>query len=470
MNFTILTLRAGLILCLWSGMAQSATAQAPNFEDDVKPILRTHCSSCHNEDDKEADVDLSTFASVLRGGSSGEIVKAGRPAASSLFQAIIHADNVEPMPPDDPKLSDAKIKVIDNWIRGGLIEGKGGKSRLRTVESVKLADGEVLVSPLPKDLKSKRTTSNRTPIPQAIAASPGAPLIATSGHEQILLFGGERDQVDAPFKLVGTLPFPEGNIHDLKFSRNGTLVLAAGGRGSHSGSVALYEVESGKRLGKFGDEVDSVLAADISPDHRFIAIGNSKKLVKIIDASVGKTLHTIKKHTDWITAISFSPDGKYVATGDRSGGLHVWEPDKGLIVFTLDEHKVQINSLSWRSDSRVLVSGAEDGNLVMWDIKDGFPIQNIKAHAAKSESRYTRKTGILSTMFNQSGDVLTAGRDGTIRSWDAQGKKKLELKIESSLPTGALWVGKQTVFAGTFAGKLLVFDADSKKKVQMLEN
>ncbi len=461
-------LKTALFFYLWIGLNQSAFAQAPNFQEHVKPIFRQHCSSCHNETDKEADVDLSTFESVLRGGSSGEIVKAGRPAASSLYQAIIHGENVEPMPPDNPKLSEAEIKIVDQWIRGGLIDGKGGKSKLKTVAAVQPADGAPMVSPMPENLKPNRNTVNRAPIPQAIAVSPGAPLVATSGHEQVLLFG-DRENEEAEFKIVGTLPFPEGNIHDVKFSRNGTLVLAAGGRGAHSGTVVLYDVKSGNRLGAFGDEVDSVLAADISPDHKYIALGNSNKIVKIIDASTGNTLHKIKKHTDWITAIAFSPDGKYVATGDRSGGLHVWEPDKGLIVFTLDEHKVQINSLSWRSDSRILASGAEDGNLVLWDIKDGFPLQNVRAHAGKSESRYTRKTGVLSAVFH-AGDILTAGRDGAIRSWDTNGKKKMELKIESSLPTGAFVVGEKKIFAGTFDGELQVFDSQSKKKIQTLQN
>ena len=71
----------------------------------------------------------------------------------------------------------------------------------------------------------------------ALAASPWAPLVAVAGQKQVLLYNTDTRE------LLGVLPFPEGMPHVLKFSRNGTLLLAGGGRGGQSGKVVAVRRE-----------------------------------------------------------------------------------------------------------------------------------------------------------------------------------------------------------------------------------
>ena len=271
------------------------------------------------------------------------------------------------------------------------------------------------------------------------------------------------------YKMLGALPFPEGTIHDIKFSRNGSLVLAAGGRGAHSGRVVLFDVKSGRRVAEVGDEFDSVLAADISPDHKHIVLGGPSKMVKVFDTGSGELLHAIKKHTDWVTAVSFSPDGKMFATGDRSGGVHIWETEKGAIVFTLNEHKVRITDIRWRSDGAIVATAAEDGNLILWSMKDGFPLRNIVAHASRESPRYSRRTGVLSLDFAPAGRLMTSGRDGLMRIWSADGNQQLEFRIDSGLPLCASFLdGDSTAVVGAFDGSLHIFDLGAKTRTQLL--
>ncbi len=466
------------LICLTVAMLFVSIAQAdvPNYEDHIKPLFRAHCLKCHNADDAEADLDLSSFAAVMKGGSSGEIVKAGLPESSQLYRAVIHADGVEAMPPESPKLTEEKLALVREWIRGGLIEGKGGQSQLRNVAAMLAPVSPGAPAPLPESLPHIELAKTvRPPIPQAMAASPGAPLFAVSGQEQVLLFGGKgeqasKSQTSSPphLSLLGALPFPEGTIHDIKFSRNGSLLMAAGGRGSHSGRVVLFDVKTGARIAEIGDEVDSVLAADVSADHQYVAFGGPSKIVKVFSTKTGEPRHRIKKHTDWVTAVSFSPDRRMFATGDRSGGLHIWETEKGAIVFTLDEHKVRITDLSWRADGAVLASGAEDGNLILWSMKDGFPLRNITAHISKESPRYSRRTGLLAVDFSSDGRLLTSGRDGMVRLWSVDGEKQLELSIEGGLPVSASFLDDSAAaVVGTFDGSLHVFDLAVKSRTHL---
>tara|TARA_R110002096_G_scaffold169222_5_gene340770 strand:- start:5311 stop:6708 length:1398 start_codon:yes stop_codon:yes gene_type:complete len=451
--------------------AAAGAAEPPNFEDHVLPIFKQHCNGCHNPDKRKADLDLTSYSGVVKGSSGGEVVKAGVPDTSWLYESIIHAEDVEAMPPKKPKIGEAQIALIHKWIGGGLLEAEGGKSKLRNVRfdlatgSMERPENPAMPTNLPKVPLAK--TRVAPPI-LALASSPWANLIAVNGHKQILLYG--RPAENEEWALLGILPFPEGDVHDLRFSRNGDLLVAAGGEGAHSGKVAVFDVRTGQRKATIGDEQDIVLSADVSSDHRFVAIGTPAKKVKIFSAENGQQLHTIDKHTDWVSAVRFSPDGKMLATGDRNGGIHIWESESAGILYSLDEHKVRITSLSWRADGQLLASAGEDGKFVLWDMKDGWPTRTASPHAVKQEpSRYTRQTGILDLAFARDGRFLTVGRDRTLRLWKTDGNAVGPIRELEALPIQAVfgWDGKQ-VITGDFAGNLRIWDEESRSFIQEL--
>ena len=429
-----------------------------NYEQNVKPILQKRCLNCHNADDQEADLDLSSFNSIMKGGSSGKVVKAGSPANSILFQSINHEDGVEPMPPESPKIADSEIETIDQWIRDGLLAGADSKPKMNGISVVKPARN--VTSPLPNLEEYPGFVLSkvlRAPIPQAVASSPGAPLIAVSGHKQVLLYGKRNRSEKSKFEFLSGLAFPEGTVHSIKFSRDGSLLVVAGGVGAQSGKVVIFDIKTGKRIAEFGDEVDSVLAADLSADFRWLVLGNSKKMVKIFDTTTGKMVHRIKKHTDWITSVSFCNGSDMVATGDRAGGVYIWEAAKGAIVLNLQEHKVRINDLAWRFDDQVIASGAEDGTLVVWSLKDGFPVLNVRAHFQKKQtSRYSRNTGILSVNFLKDGKLLTSGRDQFVKVWNAKGQQETAIQTRT-IPVQVRPINE--LFAmGLFSGEVKIVD------------
>ena len=189
---------AVLIVSLAAGV--SFAAEPPNFDDQVLPIFRQHCNACHNPDKHTADLDLTTYKGVLKGGSGGEVVKAGVPDASRLYEAIVHADQVEPMPPDKPKMVDTQIEIIHRWIAGGLLEAEGGRSKLRNV-AFNLTPGSMIRPEdpaVPIDLPTIPLAETIvTPPILALASSPWTNLIAASGHEQILLFGEQPAAIEA---------------------------------------------------------------------------------------------------------------------------------------------------------------------------------------------------------------------------------------------------------------------------------
>jgi WD40 repeat protein len=437
----------------------AADAKKVTFEDDVLPIFRDNCLKCHNPDKLKGDLDLTSFSAAIKGGGSGTTLNAGDPEGSQLYKSVMHSD--EPEMPPKSKLADKDLSTIRRWIEGGLLQGLNSKALAASKPAVDLSLKSVAVGkpdgppPMPGNLPvDPFVRAAHGSALSAIANSPWAPVVALSGAHQIVLYNTN----DLDF--IGVLPFPEGEPCDVKFSRNGKLLLASGGRGGQSGLVAVWDIAKGERVITVGDQFDSVLAADISSDQQWIALGGPDRVLKIYNTKDGSLEHRIKKHTEWVTAIEFSPDSKYLATGDRNGGLELWEAATGQAMFSLVGHKGAITAITWRGDSEMFASASEDGTVKLWKSGDGSSLRSITAHAG----------GALSARFTHDGRIVTCGRDNKVQIWDTGGKNLLSLPFSGDLPNRATFSddGKK-VIASDWKGQVFVWDAKSGKALGELE-
>jgi len=96
-------------------------AMADPYLDVVGPILRQRCSSCHSPDTREAELDLTTHAGILRGGETGGTVSPGRPQFSELMSRVTLPPDDEAFMPAEGKtpLTDRQVQIIEWWIQSG---------------------------------------------------------------------------------------------------------------------------------------------------------------------------------------------------------------------------------------------------------------------------------------------------------------------------------------------------------------
>ncbi len=455
----LLSAAAPLLLCEAGAFAQDqAAAEKVTYVDHVLPLFKAKCGTCHNANDKKGGLTLDNYASVMEGGSSGAVVEGGSPDSSYLFQLVTHAS--EPtMPPDSEKLPDSELAVIRKWIEGGLLENSGSTAVIRKMSSVakiEITGARPAEVAMPQGyLGDPQSVNARPNAVTALAVSPWAPLAAVSGHQQIALVH------TTTLEVLGVLPFPEGQPQVLKFSRNGSLLLAGGGRGGASGKVVLFDVKTGARVAEVGDEYDSVLAADVSPDHSQVALGGPKKMLRVYNVATGELVFENKKHTDWITAIEFSPDGVLLASGDRANGLVVWESFTGRIYNDLVGHQGAINDVSWRSDSNIVASASEDGTIRQWEMTNGSQVRSWNAHGGAEALDYIRDGRLVST-----------GRDRVVRLWNDDGGQVREFggmtdvgmevafDAESERVLGGDWTGIVRVWNAADGAALGQFDTN----------
>lgn len=410
---------------VWVYSLSAAGDEKPiTYEDHVAGILKKHCVTCHGDSKQEGGLSLANYTGVMKGAGGGEIVIAGRSGGSRLIEVITALDDGERMPPEGERVSAEQVAVIRSWIDTGLRENAGSSAAAIRTLGFRPAAPAPVDGPgvIPRNLATIERPKTVRGFPVlAMAASPRAPVTAVSGY-------GAIDLLSSLDQRYGSLAFPEGEPLVLTFSRSGRLLLAAGGKPVQSGSVVLFDVATGKRLSSVADEPDAILAADLSPDEKLVAIGCTSRLVKLFSTEDGSLVATIDKHTDWVTAVAFSPNGKYLATGDRVGNIHLWDGATGGVILPLSEHKKSVRALSWRGDSGVVASCGEDGTVVWWDVKDGWPVVN-KPNAHRG--------GVLDCRFGPQGELATCGRDGAVRIWSAEGNEVRTFSIVNDTPADA---------------------------------
>lgn len=431
MKFTLLITAASLSTMLFGApLALAAPAdEAPKkitYDDDIKPIFRQHCLTCHNQSDKRGGLAVDSYSATLAGGGSGEVVYDDGDADGSRLWQLVNHDDTPAMPPEQPKIPAEQLATLKAWIEGGILENNGSTAKVKKKNALAFVapssgkpEGP---PPMPETLPQRvPVVTDRPAAVTAIGASPWAPLIAVAGQKQISLYHGETGE------LLGVLPFEEGIAQSLRFSRDGRFLIAGGGQHSVLGIAVVYDIQNGTRVASVGDELDIVFDADCNDNMSRIALGGPQRMLRIFDATDGTLLFDLKKHTDWIYAVAFSPDGVLVASADRAGGLVIWEADTGRQFLDLVDHKGAVNSISWRDDSNVLASASDDGTVKLWDVVQGTAIKSIAVGGG----------AVNAVRFDHQGQLITASSDHKVRLFDAAGTqiKEFPAMAEAALET-----------------------------------
>jgi mono/diheme cytochrome c family protein len=424
------------------------------YQETIRPLFQDSCLNCHNPDKQKAGLDLSTYDATMDGSDDGKVVEPGDPDKSVLIKVLTHEQ--EPyMPKGNDKLPDAQIDLIRQWIQANAPEKTGGaivKQNSGPAVAVVPAEERPQGPPAMPDnglLEPVIHTLRRGAVP-SVAGSPWAPLVAVAAQKQVLLYNTDS------LELAGILPFPEGFPQIVRFSHNGSLLIAGGGIGAKLGHVVIWDVVTGKRVAQIGDEFDTVLAADISPDQSLVALGGPSRLVKIFSAADGHMICKMKKHTDWVTALSFTPDGKELISGDRAGGLSVWDC-QGHELQSVSAHAAGITGIACRGN--IVATSSEDGTVKFWDIVEGKELKSWHAHNG----------GVRSVAFTADGHIVTSGRDRLVRLWDVNGAQIKQYSPLDDIAMQATATGGN-IIAADWTGVVRLWTQDGKRRGDLESN
>jgi len=101
------------LLCATTRVTLAADPHSPEFETDVRPILKAQCWQCHGETEElKGGLDARLARFLLTGGESGPAIVPGKHAGSLLYERVSSGE----MPPGAKVLSAKDIAILARWI------------------------------------------------------------------------------------------------------------------------------------------------------------------------------------------------------------------------------------------------------------------------------------------------------------------------------------------------------------------
>ena len=99
--------------------AEEKSADAVDYETQIKPLFAKHCVDCHKSGKNESGYRLDDAEAAIKGGDRGTAIVPSKSGESLLFQALIGKGEVTAMPYEKPRLPADQIELIKKWIDAG---------------------------------------------------------------------------------------------------------------------------------------------------------------------------------------------------------------------------------------------------------------------------------------------------------------------------------------------------------------
>ena len=132
----------------------------------------------------------------------------------------------------------------------------------------------------------------------------------------------------------------------------------------------LWDVKTGKSVGKLSGNTESVRSIAFSPDGSILA-GGFDNTIRIWDTRTGKWKKSLIVHKGSVRTLTFSPNGEILASGNSDKNIRLWETKKWKHIATLSGHNDSLRNLAFSPDGKTLASGSYDGTIRIWNTRTG---------------------------------------------------------------------------------------------------
>jgi len=115
----LLSVSVAISVCLVGALR---AGEQPDYQKQIKPLLKERCFACHGALKQEANLRLDTAELIRLGGDSGKVVLPGKQAAESLLLERVSAKEIGyRMPPEHEgePLSSGQMDLLRRWIAAG---------------------------------------------------------------------------------------------------------------------------------------------------------------------------------------------------------------------------------------------------------------------------------------------------------------------------------------------------------------
>lgn len=251
-----------------------------------------------------------------------------------------------------------------------------------------------------------------SPVPEAIQDRQGPEIFVQTGHSS--------------------------SIISAFFTSDGRYLVSCG----EDKTIKIWEAATGREIRTLFQS-DKMSACAVFPDNQKILAGDEKGNLHLWNMETGKSLGKFTgKSPGTLATVSISPDGRHAASTHAGGALAYWDTANKKQIFVLDRYKQSsakgsayyIKAAAFLSDNNRIALGIEvvdqpykyrGFNIEIYDIKKRKTVRTheilkgemyITSFAVSPDGKYFFAS-LADAKSGQTGNFISTSRDGTLRLW-----------------------------------------------------
>lgn len=193
---------------------------------------------------------------------------------------------------------------------------------------------------------------------------------------QIAAAGGSSNSItlyncDGSSTPVSSMSLPAGDekfkkdrfVLSVAFSPNGERLAC----GSQDGTVAIFDVASGKFLHYLEGHFKPVRALTFTPDSKMLLTACDDMHSHLYDVEHASLVEAFSGHESWVLSVACHPSGNAFATGSSDSKVKLWDMSSRSCAQTLSEHSDQVWDVAFNASGSRLASVSDDKNVCLYD-------------------------------------------------------------------------------------------------------
>jgi len=360
------------------------------------------------------------------------------------------------------------------WIRAMTLSPSGGVLAVSRSEETKPPTVEFW------DLHTGKLTRSLSPPATvlSLAFSPDGKLLAMlddQGTAEVSEWESNRRITN-----LTAAPFRRGGTGVVVFSPDGNRLAV----GADYGWLQVVNLRSAAVRTIETQTIDGVSALAFSPDSHLLAAGfaYTSGTVGLWDSDSGEPRGQLTNATAYVQRLAFTPDGRRLAAASVDGTIRIWNVAERTEVGRLRGHPAEGWALAFQADGQTLVSGCGQGSACVWDLTalnktythtkltisewmtPNVPGQNFTPGAL--DPKIVQRLGLEFTPDSQS--FITTDPEGTLGLWDAHTIQQTEPlpALGSNCWGVALSPDGHWLAVGDAAGKVHIWDWKTRQLVR----
>ena len=177
------------------------------------------------------------------------------------------------------------------------------------------------------------------------------------------------------------------------------------------GRVSILDLRGGRELWTAVATKQFLKALAFSPDGKTMAsaAGYTESDIRLWEVATGKQVGKLEGHGSWVSSLVFIPDGKRLISSSADQTIRIWDAASQKCLDVLRGHRQEVWRLALLPDGKTLVSGGKDGTVCFWDTSVPHPHDPRITLPAENVANWN---------FAPDGrSLLTLDRHGQVAQW-----------------------------------------------------